>query len=181
VSYFAAAVARGAAGWSESTVSLTEAADVEDVADQLRDLDPEADLALLFAEFDDAYLVILRLDLGEDLRVFGSDTAFATESRFGALLLGDLGEPAEAALEVAETEAMLAEPEPSSDDEVGPPVATLPDAEPIGDPDLLSDLGIPARKLLELCAQEGMLPGDITAELCQVIGCGDEVEELREA
>jgi putative tRNA adenosine deaminase-associated protein len=192
VSYFAAAVARGADGWSASTVSLTEAADVEDVADQLRDLDPEADVALLFAEFDDAYLVILRLDLGEDLRVFGSDTAFATESRFGALLLGELGEPAEASIEVAETEAMLAEADSAesesdsgtdtdSGDDLGPPVATLPDSEPIGDPDLLSDLGVPARKLLELCAQEGMLPGDITAELCQAIGCGDEVEELREA
>jgi hypothetical protein len=26
-----------------------------------------------------------------------------------------------------------------------------------------------------------MLPSDITAEVCQAIGCGDEVEELREA
>jgi hypothetical protein len=40
---------------------------------------------------------------------------------------------------------------------------------------------VPAARLLELCAQEGMLPSDITAELCHLIGCGDEVEELREA
>ena len=58
---------------------------------------------------------------------------------------------------------------------------TLPEAEPAGDADLLDDLGVPAGRLLELCAQEGMLPADITAELCQAIGCGDEVEELREA
>ena len=60
----------------------------------------------------------------------------------------------------------------------GDPVA---DADPAGDPDLLADLGVPAMKLLGLCAQEGMLPSDITAELCQAIGAGDEVEELREA
>jgi len=25
-----------------------------------------------------------------------------------------------------------------------------------------------------------MLPADVTSELCQAIGCGDELEELRE-
>jgi hypothetical protein len=32
---------------------------------------------------------------------------------------------------------------------------------------------------LELCAREGMLPSDMVAEVCQAIGCGDEMEELR--
>ena len=53
--------------------------------------------------------------------------------------------------------------------------------DPAGDPDLLVDLGLPATRLLQLCAHEGMLPSDITAEVCQAIGCGDELEELREA
>ena len=61
--------------------------------------------------------------------------------------------------------------------------ATLvgPGFDPVGDPELLADLGIPGERLLALCAKEGMLPQDVTAEVCQVIGCGDEVEELREA
>ena len=59
--------------------------------------------------------------------------------------------------------------------------ATDPDADPVGDADLLADLGVPAQRLLVLCAHEGMLPADVTAEVCQAIGCGDEVEELREA
>ena len=84
VSYFAAAVVRAADEWSAAEVSLADAADVEDVADRLRDVDPAADVSLLFVESDDSYLVILRLDGGEDLRVFGSDTAFAEESRIGA-------------------------------------------------------------------------------------------------
>ena len=59
--------------------------------------------------------------------------------------------------------------------------SAYPDADPVGDADLLNDLGINAKRLLALCGQEGMLPSDMTAEICQRIGCGDEVEELREA
>jgi putative tRNA adenosine deaminase-associated protein len=217
VSYFAAAVARDADRWSASEVSLADAADVEDVADRLRDLSPSADVSLLFVESDDAYLVILRLDQGEDLRVFGSDSAFAEESRVGALLLGDVASPvADAELdqvpfggaapnhrpaagaERAEGDLLVVEDEPADDagddmgddlddddlagqdDEAVITVAALGDFDPAGDADLLADLGVPARRLLGLCAQEGLLPSDITAELCQAIGCGDEVEELRE-
>ena len=190
MSYFAAAVVRDIEGWSAAEVSLTDAADVEDVADRLRDVAPAADVALLFVESDDAYLAILRLDQGEDLRVFGSDVAFAEESRLGALLLGDVGSP------LAELEAVdvvvgidddsdIGESDIGESDEVAPgaaPIVDSPaDTDPAGDPELLADLGVPAAKLLGLCAQEGMLPSDITAEVCQAIGCGDEVEELRDA
>jgi hypothetical protein len=34
---------------------------------------------------------------------------------------------------------------------------------------------------LELCATDGLLPADITFEICQTLGCADEVEEIREA
>ena len=176
MSYFAAAAARSADGWLVADVSLAGASDVEDVAERLREVAPEANISLLFVESDDAYLVILRLDEGQDLRVFGSDAAFAEESRIGAVLLGDIEEPAiELDLELVEGEA-----ESEADgEEPGP--AALADADPIGDADLLADLGIPASRLLELCAHEGMLPSDITAELCQTLGFGDQVEELREA
>jgi putative tRNA adenosine deaminase-associated protein len=177
VSYFAAAVVRGADGWTATELDLAGAADVEEVADRLRDVDPEAQVSLLFVESDDAYLVIMRLDEGEDLRVFGSDSVFAEESRLGALLLGEIEQPA---LEIDEVAAVPAEDgdgaaEPAS------AAAAEPDVEPVGDADLLTDLGVPAHRLLELCAQEGMLPSDVTTEVCQVLGCGDEVEEMREA
>jgi putative tRNA adenosine deaminase-associated protein len=176
VSYFAAAATRSTDGWNVAAVSLAGASDVEDVAERLREVAPEASITLLFVESDDAYLVILRLDEGEDLRVFGSDVAFAEESRIGAILLGDIEEPAlEIDLELVEAEA-----EAESDAEEPAP-ATLADADPVGDADLLADLGIPASRLLALCAHEGMLPSDITAELCQALGCADQVEELREA
>ncbi len=177
MSYFAAAVARGPEGWAAAEVDLNGVADVEEVADRLREVDPDAGVSLLFVEADDVYLVVLRLDDGEDLRLFGSDSTFAEESRLGALLLGEVEAPA---LEIddvagAPAEAVEAE-EPDSD--AGTPD---PDVDPVGDADLLADLGVPAHRLLALCAHEGMLPADVTAEICQAIGCGDEMEELREA
>jgi putative tRNA adenosine deaminase-associated protein len=191
VSYFAAAVVRSAGQWSAAPVSLDDAADVEDVVDRLRDTDPDADVSLLFVEADDAYLAIVRLDEGEDVRVFGSDTAFADESRLGALLLGEADVPP-MDLDAEEVATLPIHLAPSSDvvvsdgsdvvvgvdiDLKGDPTSP----EPAGDPELLADLGVSPARLLELCTHEGMLPSDITAEVCMLIGCGDEIEELREA
>jgi putative tRNA adenosine deaminase-associated protein len=164
VSYVASAVVRGKEGWSATELDLSVGADIEEVADQLRDIDPYAEVSLLFVEADDTYFVTIRLDHGEDLRVFGSDSAFAHESRLGAMLLGDIEIPA---LEIDEA---LAEAEDNP----------LPEADPVGDADLLADLGMSAHRLLATCAREGMLPADITSEIAQAIGCGDELEELRE-
>lgn len=176
MSYFAAAVARGPEGWTANEVDLSGAADVDEIADRLREIEPDATLSLLFVEADDVYLVILRLDDGEDLRVFGSDSAFAEESRLGKLLLGEIAEPALEIDEVAAAPSAAADPDSDSDVH-----ALDTDIDPVGDADLLADLGVPARHLLELCAHEGLLPSDVTAEVCQAIGCGDEMEELREA
>jgi len=177
VSYFAAAVVRRTQGWSATELDLNGAADIEEVADRLRDADPDAELSLLFVESDDAYLVVLRLDEGEDLRVFGSDSTFAEESRLGALLLGEVEAPA---LELDDVVVEAAEDSGGDLQDESDEAPPEPDADPIGDADLLADLGIPAHRLLELCAREGMLPADVTAEVCQLVGCGDEVEELRE-
>lgn len=172
MSTFAAAVARGKNGWTASELELAGLADIDEVVDRLRDAEPDADLSLLFVEADDQYLVILRLDEGEDLRVFGSDSAFADESRLGALLLADVETPA---LEIDDLAAG-----PGDDDEDDRPAAD-PDADPVGDVELLADLGVNSHRLLTLCGLEGMLPADVTAEICQKLGCGDELEELREA
>jgi putative tRNA adenosine deaminase-associated protein len=171
VSYFAAAAVRGEKGWSATEVDLAGVADIDEVADRLREVDVDAAVALLFVESDDAYLAILRLDEGEDLRVFGSDGAFAEESRLGTLLLGDV----ETA--IPDIEEVVAE----ATSEDAPAPAVDPDVEPIGDAELLTDLGVPASRLLALCAQEGMLPADVTAEVCAAIGAGDAVDQLRES
>jgi putative tRNA adenosine deaminase-associated protein len=170
VSHFAAAVVRDVTGWTAAELDITGAADVEDVAERLRDIDPEAKVSLLFVESDDTYLAIMRLDEGDDLRVFGSDAAFVAESRLGSLLL----DPSD--LDDDDPDATA-----TDDSDEAPQLAPVSAADPVGDPDLLSDLGVPASRLLALCGREGMLPADVTAEVCQLVGCGDEVEELREA
>jgi putative tRNA adenosine deaminase-associated protein len=167
LSTFAAAVARGKNGWTASELDLSVLADIDEVVDALRDAEPDAEVSLLFVESDDQYLVILRLDEGEDPRIFGSDSAFADESKVGAMLLGDL-----------ETPALELDDLTGDDDEDQP---TDPTADPIGDADVLNDLGISSHRLLALCGLEGMLPSDVSAEICQKIGCGDEMEELRDA
>lgn len=173
MSHFAAAVTRGAGSWAAAELDLSGVADIEEITDRLRDADPEASVSLLFVESDDAYLVILRLDDGEDLRIFGSDSVFAEESRLGAILLGDIEEQLPDVV-------IDAVDEPVEDDDEEDRPSAEPDIEPVGDPELLADLGLPGGRLLELCAQEGMLPADLTAEICQAIGAGDEIEELRE-
>ncbi|MGX6603932.1 tRNA adenosine deaminase-associated protein [Micromonosporaceae bacterium Da 78-11] len=173
MSTFAAAVSRGKNGWTASELDLSGLADIDEVVDALRDAEPDAELTLLFVESDDQYLAVLRLDEGEDLRIFGSDSAFADESRIGSMLLGEIEAPT---LELDELTAASAD----DDDDTERPAAD-PDADPVGDAELLTDLGISSHRLLTLCGLEGMLPADVTAELCQKIGCGDEMEELRDA
>jgi putative tRNA adenosine deaminase-associated protein len=179
VSTFAAAVARGKNGWTASELDLTGIADIEEVVDRLRDAEPDAELSLLFVEADDQYLVVLRLDDGEDLRIFGSDSVYAEESRLGTLLLGDIEAPALELDDIEEpADIDLDSAEDTQEDE---PPAADPDADPVGDADLLADLGVSSHRLLALCGLEGMMPADVTAEICQRIGCGDELEELRDA
>jgi putative tRNA adenosine deaminase-associated protein len=179
VSYFAAVLARGRDGWTATELDLDAAEDVEDVADLVRETEPGADLALLFVECEDEYLVVMRLDGDDDPRVFASDAAFAGESRVGEILLEGL----EPALGTADPAAGIDGPEeadaPAGDDE-GDEDET-PTLHPLGEADLLADLGTPAKDLLALCAHEGTLPADVMVELCSRAGCADALEELREA
>jgi putative tRNA adenosine deaminase-associated protein len=159
VSYFAAALVRPRRGWLAAELDLDEIENAEAAADLLREVEPDADLALTFVEADDEFLVILRLDGGDELRVFGSDAGFADVSRVGAALLEDL--------EDADV--------PDAGDEDDPELM----GRPVGDADLLADLGVSARDLLALCAHEGLLPSDVMLEISRKIGCADALIELR--
>jgi putative tRNA adenosine deaminase-associated protein len=160
VSYFAAALARTAAGWTAQEVDLDGLADVDEVADRVRDVDGDADTALLFVEEDDEYLAILRVDADADEpRVFVSDGLAAGSYPLAGLFAGAV-EPAAAA---------------PADDEDAPP----PGSEPVGDADLLSDLGTPRRELLALVNHERTLPADVISEVCERAGCLNELETLR--
>ena len=145
MSHFAAAVVRDVNGWTAAELDITGSADVDDVAERLRDVDPNAKVSLLFVESDDTFLAIVRLDEGDDLRVFGSDSAFVTETRIGQVLLADADEP-----EAAPT------------DEDKPHLAG-----PVGDVDLLSDLGVPGEDgyslIRKVRSRPASLGGDVPA------------------
>ncbi len=163
MSYFAAALARTPAGWTAEELDLDGLTDVDAVADRVRDVDGEAETALLFVEEDDEYVAILRVD-ADDLRVFVSDSQAAESYPVAGIFAGAVEE----------------EPPPSDlDDEEED--EEPPDSEPVGDADLLADLGTPRRDLIALVTHERTLPSDVISEVCERAGCLDELETLRGA
>ena len=167
MSYFAAALARTPTGWTAEELDLDGVSDVDEVADRVRDVDGEAETALLFVEEDDEYVAILRVDADEDeLRVFVSDPAAAASYPVAGIFAG----------------AVEDEPAPPSDlDDDEEEEDDPPDSEPVGDADLLADLGTPRRDLIALVTHERTLPADVISEVCERAGCLDELETLRGA
>ncbi len=162
MSYFAAALARTPGGWTAEEIDLDGLPDVDAVADRVRDVDGDAETALLFVEEDDEYVAILRVDADADeLRVFVSDALAATTYPVAGIFAGGVEDG------VA----------PVPDDEDAPP----PESEPVGDADLLADLGTPRRDLIALVTHERTLPADVISEVCERAGCLEELESLRGA
>jgi putative tRNA adenosine deaminase-associated protein len=167
VSYFAAALARTDESWTGVEVDLDELDDIEALTDLLRDLTGEGPgPALLLLEEDDEYVAIVRVDggtagLGEP-RVFLSDRRAVQGSDVAAMLWEEV------------------DPDDESDDDEDDE-GTRPVAEPVGDTELMSDLGTPGSQLVDLCAEEGLLPADVLTTVCEKAGCADVLEELREA
>jgi putative tRNA adenosine deaminase-associated protein len=166
VSYFAVALARTGPSWTGVEVDLDELDDIEALTDHMRDLTGEGPgPALLMLEEDDEYVAIVRVDggtggLGEP-RVFLSDRRAVQGSDVAAMLW-----------EEADDE--------EDDDEDEDDEGTRPVAEPVGDAELLADLGTPGSELVDLCAEEGLLPADVLTTVCERAGCADVLEELRE-
>jgi putative tRNA adenosine deaminase-associated protein len=168
--YFAAALARGPAGWSGEEVDLKEVEDLDGVIDELRAIDDEADTWLLFVEENDEWFGVVRVDEDGDPRVFLSDGR-AMETSELASLLGE-------AATVTEPPEDDADDEDDDEDDDEEDAAQL-SGEPIGDSDLLADLGTSSARLLELCAEEGQLPADVISALCESAGCLDTIDALR--
>lgn len=180
MSYFAAALARTSGGWTAEEIDLDGVEDVDGVADMLREVEEDADTALLFLEEDDEYVVVLRVDRGgDDPRVFISNARAADHYPIVEMLAVAV----EAASDAAEASSVsdADEVDDEADDAVTEADDTPPgrDSEPLGDAELLADLGTPGPALLALCAHEGTLPSDVITEVCERAGCVDELEALR--
>ena len=164
MSYFAAALARTEQGWTGRELDLDEHADLDALTDELRDLTGDGPgPALMLLEENDEYVGVLRVDGGtsslDEPRVFLSDRRAVQGSDVAAMLW---------------EEAPDGEAEPDDDDE-----GTRPIAEPVGDTALLSDLGTAPDDLLDLCAEEGLLPADVLTGIAERAGCLDVLDGLR--
>jgi len=170
VSYFAAALARRAADWTATEVELTDIEDLEAVVDVVRQaVGDDVDTALLLFEENDEWFGIVRVDDDSDARVFVSDGRVVETSEMGAVL-GD-------AAAVQDDDVADDDGDDDQDDDEDDVRAA---GDPIGDADVMADLGTPAPTLLKLCAEEGQLPADILSAVCERAGCLEVLEQLRE-
>lgn len=169
MTYVASTFARVDSAWFGDDVSLDEVEDLDGVVELVREvIGDEADTGLLFVEQDDEWFAVLRINADGDPRVFVSDARAVASSEIASLL-------AEDAIEISVESDEHDEDEVDDDDEP----SVLADGDPAGDASVLSDLGTSASRLLALCAEEGALPADIIAAVCEAAGCLDVLEKLR--
>jgi putative tRNA adenosine deaminase-associated protein len=173
VTYFAAALARRGSAWTGEEIDLDDVEDLDGVIESVRQaVGEDAETALVLFEENDEWFGVIRIDDDGDPRVFVSDGRVLETSQVG----GILGEAAA----VEDDDAVDVVDDEDSEDDEEEEEATRAAGDPIGDPELLSDLGVPGNRLLALCAEEGQLPADILSALCESAGCLDTLEALRE-
>ncbi|QBI56702.1 tRNA adenosine deaminase-associated protein [Streptomonospora litoralis] len=160
MSIFSAVFCSVADEWRGVETDLDDAASIDDVADAMRDscgLAADGTM-VLFMEADDEWFAVVRVDDHADPRVFLSDVRVVHEHPVAALLLdsGEIEAP-----EQAEGTGQKPYPKPG------------------GDTDLLGDLGTPSGDLVTLTTSEGLLPGDVLAEIAERAGFGEPLDALR--
>jgi putative tRNA adenosine deaminase-associated protein len=147
--YFAAVFARTEQGWLGTETELAEAEGIDDVADVMREVAMETT--------GDTVLLLVEED----------------DQWFAVMRLDEQDEPR---VFVSDSQAGL-----TSDlagllsQSVGEPPL---DGEATGDPDLLDDLGLDAKRLLEL--SERALPGDALLTVAEQTGFAEEFDRLRD-
>jgi putative tRNA adenosine deaminase-associated protein len=173
VSHFAALIVRTGRGWKGADIDIDDAADIEEVADLLRDAAIDDGPVVMFVEEDDEWFGVVRVDGNNDPKVFISDARMVAVSPLAMTLFADLApdEIADESEAIAEDEDILA------DDDEQPSVK--PAAEPSGAAGLLADFGLPDADLLAMCAEEGALPADVITGICERLGCAEEIEVYR--
>src|SRR4051794_35724889 len=165
-------MARTDGTWEGRDLDLGEVEDLDGLVDEMRRGSDDADVVVLFVEEDDEWFGIVRLDEEADPRAFLSDGRVVETSAVGTLL-------AEAAA-VTDPDDDDDDDDDETEEEEEEEVIRIA-GDPVGDAELLVDLGTPAKRLLALCAKEGQLPADIISSLCESAGCLDALEELRGA
>ncbi|WP_432071455.1 hypothetical protein [Streptomyces wuyuanensis] len=170
--YFAALLARTEDGWVASDTELDDVETLSDLTDLARDASVNEDTVLAFIEQEDTWFGIVRVDGEDDPRVFVSDAASAARSSYGAMLTDELlGKDEEDdeldSLDLDGTE----DGEPETEEETADDSDAVPIG-PLGDFDLLADLGMSSK---ELC----VLSSDALTEIADTLGASEILEAVR--
>jgi putative tRNA adenosine deaminase-associated protein len=150
VPYFSVAFARSDAGWIGTETDLMEVAGVDDITDIMREtaVETAGDTVVLLIEQEDEWFAVVRLDDGGDPRVFLSDARATLTSDLAHMLHEQIGE-----------------------------IDEVPKEHPVGDPELLADLGTDAARLTEL--GDRTLPGDALSVIAERAGFAEDYDRLR--
>ncbi|WP_328973074.1 tRNA adenosine deaminase-associated protein [Streptomyces sp. NBC_00239] len=185
--YFAALLARTEDGWEASDTDLDDVETLSDLTELARDASPDEDTVLVFIEQEDVWFGIVRVDGEEDPRIFLSDASAAARSSYGEILLTDelLGrdpgaedDELEELVDLDGTEDGESEPptgEEGYEDELHEDADTAAEAVPtgpIGDLQILADLGMSQRDLLALSS-------DALGEIADALGASEVLETVR--
>jgi putative tRNA adenosine deaminase-associated protein len=176
--YFAALLARTEDGWEASDTELDDVETLSDLTDLARDASVDEDTVLVLVEQEDAWFGVVRVDGEEDPRIYVSDAAAAARSSYGEILLTDelLGrEPGDDdadldSLDLDGTED--GEPE-GADDEDGAGEDTSVPHGPLGDSEVLDDLGVDEKRLRLLGAEDAL------TAIADALGASDVLETVR--
>lgn len=179
--YFAALLARTEDGWEASDTELDDVETLSDLADLAREASAEDDTVLVLIEQEDAWFGVVRVDGEDDPRIYVSDAAAAARSSYGEILLTDelLGrEPGDDAADLDALDLDGTEDgEPSSagndDEEEESGAAEAITHSPLGDGEILDDLGISEKELRALDADDAL------SAIAEVLGAAEVLETVR--
>ncbi|MFI1761839.1 hypothetical protein ACH41H_07235 [Streptomyces sp. NPDC020800] len=178
--YFAALLARTEDGWEASDTELDDVETLSDLADLAREANPDEDTVLVLIEQEDAWFGVVRVDGEDDPRIYVSDAAAAARSAYGELLLTDelLGRDPGAddgsdldSLDLDGTEDGEDEEDEESD-EGGPSADAVPHS-PVGDSQILDDLGVGEKELRALDAEDAL------GAIADALGASEVLETVR--
>ncbi|MGW0992450.1 tRNA adenosine deaminase-associated protein [Streptomyces sp. NPDC002520] len=179
--YFAALLARTEDGWEASDTELDDVETLSDLADLAREASPEEDTVLVLIEQEDSWFGVVRVDGEDDPRIYVSDAAAAQRSAYGELLLTDelLGRDPGAddgtdldALDLDGTEDGESSEDEDGDDADGTSGDAVPHS-PVGDSQILDDLGVSEKELRSLDAEDAL------GAIAGALGASEVLETVR--
>ncbi|RPF34705.1 hypothetical protein [Streptomyces sp. TLI_185] len=174
--YFAALLARTEDGWEASDTELDDVETLSDLADLAREASTEDDTVLILIEQEETWFGVVRIDGEDDPRIYVSDAAAAARSSYGEILLTDelLGrEPGDddADLDSLDLDGTEDGEDEDDGDEDTPSAESVPHS-PVGDAEILDDLGVSAKELRTL-------DEDALNTIAEALGASEVLETVR--